>query len=78
MNKTNKKIIAYRSFHLVGKLGKKQGIVNIMVWKMVMCTKEKNKRGFRRRLGSWIKENTGFAKLNRTVREDFIEKVTFY
>lgn len=31
MNKTNKKIIAYRSFHLVGKLGKKQGIVNIMV-----------------------------------------------
>lgn len=57
----------------MGKLGQKQGIVNITVWKMVMHTKEKNKRGFRRWLGSCIKEIVGFEKLNRIVREDFIE-----
>ena len=52
----------------MGKLGQKQGIVNITVWKMVMYTKEKNKRGFRRWLGSCIKEIVGFANLNRIVR----------
>lgn len=40
---------------------------------MVMYTKEKNKRGFRRWLWSCIKENVGFVKLNRIVRGEFIE-----
>lgn len=57
----------------MGKLGQKRGIVNIIVWKIVMYTKKKNKMGFRRWLRSCIKENVGFAKLNRIVREDFIE-----
>ena len=57
----------------MGKLGQKGGIVNIIVWKMVMYTKEKNKRGYRRWLWSCIKENVGFVKLNRIVRGEFIE-----
>lgn len=40
--------------------------------------KRKIRGFFQKEVGVTSKEVLGFAKLNRVVRKDFIEKVTFY